>query len=56
MFDRLWQGEFLLVGAVERSADHRVAVFGFGLVMRFGVVLGAGGVEMVFVAAASDAL
>jgi hypothetical protein len=43
-----------LVGGVERSADGRVPVFGFAIVMRFCIVLGAGGVEMIFVAAPSE--
>jgi hypothetical protein len=53
-FDRCAHGELLLVGAIEVPADHRVAVFGLGIVMPFGVVLGAGDVEMIFVAAASS--
>jgi hypothetical protein len=39
------EGEFLLVGAVEGSADGRVAVLGFGIEMRFGIVLGPGSVS-----------
>jgi len=53
-FDRSAHREFFLAGAIERSADGRVPVFGFAIVMRVGIEHGAGGVDMIFVAAPGE--